>query len=66
MRRTVVSTDIISLPSSILMSKQKRSRKTLITADALSPDQGPGMVPGTVHASSFYIPAIPCQTDGAC
>lgn len=65
MKRTVVSTEIISLPGSILMSKQKRSRKTLIAADALSPDRGPGMVPGTVHASSFYIPAIPCQTGPA-
>lgn len=64
MRRTVVSTDIISLPSSVLMSKQKHSRKTLITADALSPDRGPGMVPGTVHASPFTSLLYPVRQTG--
>lgn len=65
MKRTVVSTEIISLPGGILMSKQKHGRKTLIATDVLSPDRGPGAVPGTVHASSFYIPAISCQTGPA-
>lgn len=60
-KRTAVSTKIISLPNSLLMSKQK-SRKTVITTDTLSPDQDPGTAPGT---SSFYIRATPCQTGPA-